>query len=131
MAKTDNPLKRLVNLAANDVAAWLLERPVREATTRSSNLVPPAQALDSDLVFFVTLEDGSEEILHLEFQGRGSDRPMPIRMLEYRTRLAATYPDMPVTSVVWYVGGAGVGTVGLLAEPVEANATLSHLERGL
>jgi predicted transposase YdaD len=117
MATTDNPLKRLVTLAADDVAAWLLERPVREVTTRPSNLVPPATALDSDLVFFVTLEDGREEILHLEFQGPRSKRPMPIRMLEYQTRLAATYPNMPLTSVVWYVGGAGAGDTGTHQHP--------------
>jgi predicted transposase YdaD len=112
MAKTDNPLKRLVVLAASDVAAWLLNSPVRSVTTRPSNLVPPAQALDSDLVFFVTLEDGREVILHLELQGPGSKRPMPIRMLEYQIRLAATYPNMPFTSVVWYVGKAGEGDTG-------------------
>ncbi|RRR73718.1 MAG: DUF4351 domain-containing protein, partial [Candidatus Viridilinea halotolerans] len=112
MAKTDHPLKRLVTLATEDVAAWLLNSPVRNVTTRPSNLVPPAQALDSDLVFFVTLNDGRDVILHLEFQGQGTDRPMPIRMLDYQTRLTATYPNMPVTSVVWYVGGAGVGDTG-------------------
>ncbi|PDV99645.1 DUF4351 domain-containing protein [Candidatus Viridilinea mediisalina] len=112
MAKTDNPLKRLVILVAKDVAAWLLNRPVREVTAQASNLLPPVQAVDSDLIFSVTSEDGSEEILHLEFQGRGSDLPMPLRMLEYRVRIATAYPGIPVTSVVWYVGGAGASDMG-------------------
>ncbi|RRR71678.1 MAG: DUF4351 domain-containing protein [Candidatus Viridilinea halotolerans] len=112
MAKTDNPLKRLVTIAAKDVAAWLLNSPVREVTTQASNLLLPAQAVDSDLVLFVLREDGRKVILHLEFQGPGSKRPMPRRMLEYRIRLNATYPNMPVISVVWYVGNTGADDTG-------------------
>ncbi|RRR68282.1 MAG: DUF4351 domain-containing protein [Candidatus Viridilinea halotolerans] len=113
MAKTDNPLKRLVALAADDVAAWLLNSPVRSVTTRPSNLVPPAKALDSDLVFFVTLQSGRKVILHLEFQGPGSKRSMPLRMLDYQARLTTTYRNMPVHSVVWYVGKAGARDKGV------------------
>ncbi|RRR71865.1 MAG: DUF4351 domain-containing protein [Candidatus Viridilinea halotolerans] len=112
MAETNHPLKRLVTMAADDVAAWLCAEPVRQVRTKPSMLPPPPDELDSDLVFFVTLEHGREVILHLEFQGPGSRRPMPLRMLDYQTRLAATYPNMPVHSVVWYVGGAGVRDKG-------------------
>ncbi|RRR72431.1 MAG: hypothetical protein EI684_10130, partial [Candidatus Viridilinea halotolerans] len=108
MAGTNHPLKRLVTMAADDVAAWLFDGPVRQVTTRPGTFPPPSDELDSDLVFFVTLANGREVILHLECQGPGTDRPMPIRMLDYQTRLAVIYPKLPVYSVVWYVG-SGVG----------------------
>jgi predicted transposase YdaD len=63
-------------------------------------------------VFFVTLEDGREVILHSEFQGPGSKKPMPLRMLEYGTRLTLTYRDIPIRSVVIYLGGAGARDTG-------------------
>ncbi|WP_124682040.1 DUF4351 domain-containing protein [Candidatus Viridilinea mediisalina] len=110
--ETNHPLKRLVTMAADDVAAWLLGVPVLRVTTRPGTLPPPPDELDSDLVFFVTLNTGREVILHLEFQGPGSRRSMPLRMLDYQTRLTTTYRNMPVYSVVWYVGGAGARDTG-------------------
>ncbi|NCC34137.1 MAG: hypothetical protein EOM24_19310, partial [Chloroflexia bacterium] len=112
MAETDHPLKRFVALEAPDVAAWLLEQPVRAVTTRQGELTAQPDPLDSDLVLFVTLDTGQEVILHLEFQGPGSKKPMPTRMLDYQTRLALIYRDLPITSVVWYLGGAGARDAG-------------------
>ncbi|WP_165774766.1 DUF4351 domain-containing protein [Candidatus Viridilinea mediisalina] len=37
---------------------------------------------------------------------------MPIRMLDYQTRLAMIYRDRPTYSVVWYVGGVGARDEG-------------------
>jgi predicted transposase YdaD len=62
----------------------------------------------SDLVFLVTLADGRTVLLHIEFQGRTSYRPVHLRLLDYMSRLAINErPDMLV-SLVLYVGhGAG------------------------
>ena len=110
MAATDHPLKRLVSLFIDDFAAWLLNCPVREA--RPLNVELPADILATDQVFRVTLADGRDLVLHIEFQGRRSHPPMPWRMLEYMPRLAVTY-RLPLWSVVFYVGtGAGVDDMG-------------------
>lgn len=105
-------MKRFVAIAATDVAAWLLDQPVRAVTTRQGELTAQPDPLDSDLVLFVTLDDGQEVILHLEFQGPGTKKPMHLRMLDYQTRLALAYREVPTTSVVWYVGGAGARDEG-------------------
>jgi predicted transposase YdaD len=110
MAATDHPLKRLVSMFIGDFAAWLLHSPVRQA--RPLNVELPADLLATDQVFRVTLADGRELVLHIEFQGHRSHPPMPWRMLEYMSRLAVTY-RLPSWSVVFYVGtGAGVGDTG-------------------
>lgn len=110
MAATDHPLKRLVSLFIDDFAAWLLNCPVRE--TQPLNIELAADLLATDQVFRVTLADGRDLVLHLEFQGRRSHPPMPWRMLEYMPRLAVTY-RLPLWSVVFYVGtGAGVDDTG-------------------
>ena len=110
MAATDHPLKRLVSLFIDEFAAWLLNSPVREA--RPLNVELPADLLATDQVFQVTLVDGRELVLHIEFQGRRSHQPMPWRMLEYMPRLAVTY-RLPLWSVVFYVGaGAGIEDTG-------------------
>lgn len=105
MAETDGPLKRLVSTFSIDFATWLLETEVRE--TRPLNVELPAEALAVDQVFHVILADGRETLLHIEFQGRSSRRPMRWRVLEYMARLAVTY-RLPLLSVVIYLG-QGVG----------------------
>lgn len=61
----------------------------------------------ADSLWRVQLRDGRECILHLEFQGRRSEYPMPIRMLNYLARLARDY-SLPIFSVVLYFQqGAG------------------------
>jgi predicted transposase YdaD len=110
MAATDHPLKRLVSLFIDEFATWLLNCPVRE--TQPLNVELAADILATDQVFRVTLADGRDLVLHLEFQGRRSHPPMPWRMLEYMPRLAVTY-RLPLWSVVFYVGtGAGVDDTG-------------------
>jgi hypothetical protein len=108
MAKTDHPLKQLVTLGITDFAAWLLGVEVAAAAPQTSELPPAAAAIRPDQVFLITLVDGRTVLLHIEFQGRASHRPMPFRVLEYTTRLTETYRDIPIASVVFYVGhGAG------------------------
>jgi len=110
MAATDHPLKRLVSTFITEVASWLLSTPVRAA--RPLNVELPTDLLTTDQVFQVTLDDGRALVLHIEFQGRRSQPPMPWRMLEYMPRLAVAY-RLPLWSVVFYVGvGAGVDDTG-------------------
>lgn len=110
MAATDHPLKRLVSSFITEFASWLLSTPVRVA--RPLNVELPADILTTDQVFQVTLDNGRELVLHIEFQGRRSQPPMQWRMLEYMQRLATAY-RLPLWSVVFYVGaGAGVDDTG-------------------
>jgi predicted transposase YdaD len=57
--------------------------------------------------------NGQVAILHIEFQGRNSHKPMPLRQLEYLVRLTNEYRKFAVHSVVIYVGeGAGKDDMG-------------------
>lgn len=110
MAELDSPLKQLVSAFIADFAAWLLQADIREA--HELNVELPGGMLSVDQVFHVTLADGQELVLHIEFQGRSSHQPMEWRMLEYMARLGYTH-RLPVWSVVLYVGhGAGAGDIG-------------------
>jgi hypothetical protein len=110
MADTDGPLKRLVSTFSTDFAAWLLKAEVREA--RPLNVELPGETLAVDQVFHITLADGREALLHIEFQGRSSRAPMRWRVLEYMVRLAVNY-RLELLSVVIYVGyGVGAQDTG-------------------
>jgi predicted transposase YdaD len=110
MAATDHPLKRLVSTFITEFASWLLSTPVH--IVRPLNVELPADTLLTDQVFQVTLDNGRELVLHIEFQGRRSQTPMRWRMLEYMQRLAMAY-RLPLWSVVFYVGaGSGVDDTG-------------------
>lgn len=111
MAETDSLLKRLVSLFSVDFATWLLGAPVQSATPLPSEL--PAATVAVDQLFRVRLMDAREVLLHLEFQGRRSHLPMPLRMLDYMPRLALTY-RLDMESVVLYLGhGAGADDTGI------------------
>ncbi|MCG8347185.1 MAG: hypothetical protein MI924_05330, partial [Chloroflexales bacterium] len=107
MAVTDHPLKRLVALAAVDFATWFLGAEVRQVEPRSIQLTANPEPVDADQVLLVTLADGREALLHLEFQGPGSHKPMPMRILDYMSRLVQAYREIPIHSAVLYLGGAG------------------------
>jgi hypothetical protein len=71
-------------------------------------LPPGADAVLPDQVFLVTLADGRTVVLHIEFQGRTSHKPMHLRLLDYMARLTDEYRDLDIYHVVIYVGhGAG------------------------
>jgi predicted transposase YdaD len=120
MPETDNPLKVLVRDFAPDFAAWLLNvEPEAVQSVRALNIELPAGAVRSDTVFYVTLTDGREVLLHIEFQGERSERPMPWRMLDYLGKIAERELDyrhlarVPLCAAVFYVGdGAGVHDMG-------------------
>ena len=113
MPQTDVPLKLLVREFALDFAAWLLG--VENADVQGvqpPNIEVPAGAIRADLLFRVVLADGRTTLLHIEFQGWRSERPMPWRMLDYLSRLAQQEPG-DLCSTVFYVGdGAGAGDPG-------------------
>jgi hypothetical protein len=71
-------------------------------------LPPSADAVLPDQVFLVRLADGRTVVLHIEFQGRTSHKPMHLRLLDYMARLTDEYRDLDIYHVVIYVGhGAG------------------------
>lgn len=114
--KTDHPLKQLVTTFIAEFAAWWLQAEVQSVTSRSIELPADAEAIQPDQVFHVILTDGRVVILHVEFQGRRSHKPMPWRMLEYLVRLAILYRAHLIHSVVVYVGhGAGRTDTGQYA----------------
>ena len=74
MAETDNPLKRLVETAISDFAAWLLGVEVQDAY--AVNIELTSDLVRVDQLFRVTLQNGQTTLLHIEFQGRSTHRPM-------------------------------------------------------
>ena len=111
MAITDNPLKRLFNTFTKEIAAWLLNAEIQTVST-PLNVEIAARNLSVDQVHEVTLVDQSSILLHVEFQGRSSKKPMPWRMLEYMSLISDLY-RRDMHNVVLYVGkGAGAKDTG-------------------
>lgn len=110
MPPTDSPLKQLISDFIEEFASWLLEADVRDA--QPLNVELPGTDVAVDQLFRVTLADGRERLLHIEFQGRRTHEPMQWRMLDYMARLARLYRS-EVCSLVLYVGrGAGADDEG-------------------
>jgi len=113
MPQTDTPLKLLLREFAPDFAAWLLD--VSEAEVhrvQPLNIELPVGAVRSDTVFRVTLADGRVTLLHVEFQGRRSESPMPLRMLDYISRLAQRESGYLCSAVLYVGDGAGANDEG-------------------
>ena len=118
MGETDNPLKLLITQYREAFAAWLLARPVRHV--RPVNVEFPAQGARSDLLFEVIDTQGNLIYLHIELQGLRSPEPMPLRVLDYLTRIVRRDIGVPqgeqtprLHSTVIYVGeGSGRGDEG-------------------
>ena len=114
MPQTDTPFKLLVSEFALDFATWLLD--VDDADVRHVqplNIELPAGALRIDTVFRVTLADGRVTLLHVEFQSRHSERPMPLRMLDYLSRLAQQEAGYLCSAVLYVGDGAGANDEGI------------------
>ncbi len=112
MPETDTPLKQLLYDFAPEYAAWLLNVDVAQIRyAQPLNIELSAGTLRSDTVFRVWLADEREVLLHVEFQGARSDRPMSWRMLDYVSRLAQREEAQCLESVVIYVG-AGLRDTG-------------------
>ncbi|MEM7534690.1 MAG: hypothetical protein AAF639_21100 [Chloroflexota bacterium] len=112
MNKTDSPLERLVQIAPQDFAEWLLKKKVITITSANIELQPNPNATYTDLVFWVTVEPDEEDdektpyevLLHIEFQGKSSERPMRFRVLDYIVGFADQERGMRIHSVVFYIG---------------------------
>lgn len=107
---SDRLLKQLVTDHAVDFATWLLGRAVESAEALPTDL--PDEPRSTDLLLRVQQDDSTFCLLHLEFQGRRSPRPMPLRMLDYMARLVQLH-GLPLQSVVIYLeSGAGRNDTG-------------------
>ncbi|MEZ4729058.1 MAG: hypothetical protein R3E79_18140 [Caldilineaceae bacterium] len=70
--------------------------------------LPGGEPVRADHLFRVLLANSRTALLHIEFQGRSSRKPMKWRMLDYITRTAEAERNVDLYSVVFYVG-QGVG----------------------
>lgn len=114
MAGMDVLLKRLVTTHINDFASWMLGCEVKHVEARPTEWLPDADPLRSDLLFEVTLVDNRIIMLHFEFQGRSSHKPMPRRMLKYITFAVDDYWGIPILSCIFYTGrNAGANDTGI------------------
>jgi predicted transposase YdaD len=113
MAETDSPLKDLVRDFAPDFAAWLLGvDPADIVAVHAENVELPAGKVWSDTIFHVTLSSGQTTVLHIEFQGLRTERPMPWRMLDYMSRLVQQGWSSLCSAVIYVGDGAGVHDTG-------------------
>jgi len=113
MAETDSPLKDLVRDFAPDFAAWLLGvDPAAIVAVHAENVELPAGKVWSDTVFHVTLSNGQTPVLHIEFQGLRTERPMRWRMLDYMSRLVQQGWSSLCSAVIYVGDGAGVHDTG-------------------
>lgn len=119
--KTDSPLKAVVKDDPVGCASWLLQREVLAAKELPSEF--NNQQLFADLLYRITLAEGKECLLHIEFQAGGSHLPMAVRMLNYFTLLCVRYKklDIPIYQVVIYLGqGVGKNDTGAYTLGVES-----------
>jgi len=108
MNETDNPLKRLVHTSIVDFAEWLLDAEVSDVRTANVELPIDPDPIKADQLFWITLVGGTEVLLHIEFQGKSTHKPMRFRMLDYIARLVDLERDVRIHSVIFYIGD-GVG----------------------
>lgn len=104
--RTDNPLKIALEFFSKEFCSWLLGKTVVDAVFRNSELIRDPKDYAVDALLEVTLADGKHRLLHIEFQGARSHRPMAVRMLNYFSLIAEQYGslDIPLDSIVVYVG---------------------------
>ncbi len=114
MASTDHELKKIFMVRRHEFSEWILEKALRDVTAEPTEQLPDEQATRPDLVFRVTTMDGRTIWLPIEFQGKTSKPPLPMRMLLTKTRLFRAHPQDLITGVVIYVGsGAGTNDTGV------------------
>lgn len=126
--QTDSTLKVALEAYPESFASWVLGKKVIHATLEDRELIEQPRAYAVDSLLRVTLEDNSQHYLHLEFQGKRSHLPMPIRMLYYLALICQRHQrlDLPLTMVVIYVGqGAGVHDTG---RHVIGQSEIAHID---
>lgn len=102
-------------LLAVQLMELLTKRKVRSVRAVQTNFARKIVEMHADKVFDVTFEDDTQEMIHLEVQGKQSHRPMALRVFDYLTRIISQNGDLktPIRSVVIYVGeGAGADDDG-------------------
>jgi len=113
VADTDSPLKDLVRDFAPDFAAWLLGvDPAAIVAVHAENVELLAGKVWSDTILHVTLSSGQTPVLHIEFQGLRSERPMQWRMLDYMSRLVQQGRSSLCSAVIYVGDGAGIHDTG-------------------
>jgi len=101
MAKTDNPLKVIVDRHAEDYVSWLLGKDCQLIAKHPTELSETERR--ADMVYEIQNQQGQSFIQHIEFQQyRPSDEPMPFRMTEYAVRLWKKH-HLPVCGTVIYL----------------------------
>ena len=85
MSITDTPIKVLMREFPHPCAAWLLNR--SETTIQSVQELNfnmfPKKYQRPDSLWQVTFADGLQTLLHIEIQGKSSNRAMQWHMLDY------------------------------------------------
>ena len=118
MNTTDTPIKVLLDEFAQPYAAWLLDMPEANIQSVQPLTIDLArkEALRADSLLQVFLADGRQTLLHIEIQGKSSNRPMQWRMLDYVNAIVQRKNkegQVSLCSVVIYVGeGAGKNDAG-------------------
>ena len=112
MSETDTPLKQLFTGFGKELAQWLLNTPIKSARHAATELPPSKGTIRADYVLEVTLPDDSQLLLHTEFQGSSSERPVPWRMLDYNARLAEQTQFFVCSTIIYLGEGAGATDTG-------------------
>lgn len=95
-------------------SSWLIDANVKEVKSLETEYLRRIVNIKADMVFRLWLKDGTTAILHLEIQGKGSHRPMHLRMFDYFSRLLMQEGNAKarIYSVVLYTDGAGKNDSG-------------------
>lgn len=114
MAKTDHALKRLFLTTKPEVLiSWMLGTDVRSVVPVSIEHIATPDPIRSDLVFLVTLADERTVLMPIEFQGHGSHKPVPLRVLDYVSRIVINErPDILLCVMCYVEEGAGRDDTG-------------------
>lgn len=94
----DNLCKSLIESNPRPFITWLFRESVAETQI---NILKTELSLEPIRADFVSFLEVGDQILHLEFQTQ-ADREMPLRMLDYYTRLYRQY-RRPVQQVVLFL----------------------------
>ena len=96
----DRTFKVFADRFASDYVRWLLGPDMALDEVLKTEL--PASTRHADMVYRLTdMPRQTAFIWHVEFQAQRSEEPMPLRMLEYYTRLRSQH-HLPVCSMVLY-----------------------------
>lgn len=114
MATTDHAMKRLFSSTSPaELVRWLAGLDVQTIVPVSIEHLVTPDPIRSDLVFLVTLTDGRTVLMPIEFQGRRTHRPVPLRLLDYQTRIVINdKPDILLCAVCYVEEGAGRNDTG-------------------